>query len=174
MPPSTRTIRHLAEADKNHTGDDEEAAESEKRNVVEELVRTGPDVVDPEQLVIDRSLGEVESAPADQHEADQRADAVGDPPAGSPQEHEPDRHEQPGRGVEEAVREGVRLEPGDGGLGIALGAREHVVPLQDLVQHDAVHEAAEAYAQEDPGCRERPSRRHVARFSLRSAASAAK
>jgi hypothetical protein len=30
-------------------------------------------------------------------------------------------------------------------------AREHVVPLEDLVQHDAVQEAAEADAEQDPG-----------------------
>ncbi|MFC7693237.1 hypothetical protein ACFQY5_30475 [Paeniroseomonas aquatica] len=51
--------------------------------------------------------------------------------------------EQPvGQGIEPQVRHAV------GGV---AGAGQHVVPLQDLVQHDAVEEAAEAEAEEDAG-----------------------
>jgi hypothetical protein len=53
--------------------------------------------------------------------------------------------------VEEAIGERVRLEPRDGRRRVAGGAREHVMPLQDLVQQDAVDEAAEAHAEQDAG-----------------------
>lgn len=50
--------------------------------------------------------------------------------------------------MEEPVGKGVVLEPQHGrGRAAALGA-EHVVPLQDLMEHDAVDKAAEANAKE--------------------------
>jgi hypothetical protein len=36
-----------------------------------------------------------------------------------------------------------------------VGAAEQVVPLEDLVEDDAVHEAAEADPEQDPGARGR-------------------
>jgi len=44
--------------------------------------------------------------------------------------------------MEQAVAQRVRLEPRDGGDRLDLG--DHVVPLEDLVYHDAVEEAAQA------------------------------
>jgi hypothetical protein len=38
---------------------------------------------------------------------------------------------------------------------VAAFARQHVVPLQDLVEDDSVHEAAEAVAEQVPGPRSR-------------------
>jgi hypothetical protein len=54
----------------------------------------------------------------------------------------------PGGGVEEAVGERVVLEAGDARGRAAALAREHVVPLEDLVEDDPVDEAAEPDAQE--------------------------
>jgi hypothetical protein len=51
--------------------------------------------------------------------------------------------------VEEPVGERVRLEAGDGRLRVAALAGQHVVPLQDLVEDDAVDEAAEPDAEQD-------------------------
>ena len=49
--------------------------------------------------------------------------------------------------MEEAVPEGVELEAGHAGQ--RLDVRQHVVPLQDLVEHDPVEEAAYAQAEYD-------------------------
>ena len=40
-------------------------------------------------------------------------------------------------------------KPDDGGRRVIAGGRQHVVPLQDLVQDDPVEEAAEADAQQE-------------------------
>ena len=42
------------------------------------------------------------------------------------------------------------LEAGDGRCRVVAGAGEHVVPLQQLMEHDAVDEAAEADAEQHP------------------------
>ena len=44
--------------------------------------------------------------------------------------------------MEEAVPQGVRFQSGDGLRRIVAVVGEHVVPLQDLVEHDPVHESA--------------------------------
>jgi hypothetical protein len=46
--------------------------------------------------------------------------------------------------VEEPVGERVGLQAGDGRHRMLARAGQHVVPLQDLMEHDAVDEAAEA------------------------------
>jgi hypothetical protein len=50
--------------------------------------------------------------------------------------------------MEEPVGQGVGLEPGHRVRRVVDGGREHVVPLQDLVEDDAVHEPAEAHSQQ--------------------------
>ena len=52
--------------------------------------------------------------------------------------------------MEDAVPQGIDFEIADAGRGIT-GAGQHVVPLQDLVQHDAIEESAQAQAEEDAG-----------------------
>jgi hypothetical protein len=51
--------------------------------------------------------------------------------------------------VEQPIPNGVGLEAIDGRCGVVAGAAEHVVPLQELVEHDAVDEAAEADAEQE-------------------------
>jgi len=51
--------------------------------------------------------------------------------------------------VEDAIPEGIHLEVLDT-VGRVARAGQHVVPLQDLMQHDAVEEPAEAKAEQDP------------------------
>jgi hypothetical protein len=52
--------------------------------------------------------------------------------------------------VEEAVGQRVRLEPRDGVRRVVPGVGQKVVPLEYLVQHDAVDEPAEPEAQDEP------------------------
>jgi hypothetical protein len=76
------------------------------------------------------------------------------PPVGCETALLPRRHREDGRGekagpgcrVEQPVRERVRLQPGDGRCRVAVDVTQHVVPLENLVQHDAVHESTEAHA----------------------------
>jgi hypothetical protein len=51
--------------------------------------------------------------------------------------------------MEEPVGEGVVLKADNAGRRTATFGCEHVVPLENLVEGDAVHEAAEADAQHD-------------------------
>ena len=103
--------------------------------------------------MVDQPLDEIEDTPARERHADL------DPPgrrqlAPLPRaQHGRDAagHEEPGREVEEAVRERVRLEACDGVGGLAARARQQVVPLEDLVQHDPVDEAAEAESHDERG-----------------------
>ena len=57
--------------------------------------------------------------------------------------------------MEEAVPKGVQLEAGHAGQ--RLHVRQHVVPLQDLVKHDPVEEAAYAQAEYDGAPHDAPS-----------------
>jgi hypothetical protein len=111
-------------------------------------------VVDAEQLMVDDPLDRVEEAEADEEGAGQHPVRPGEvlPVRGAPEDEEPGDDEEVGRRVEEAVPEGVELEALE--VGDRVPAAQHVVPLQHLVQHDAVEEAAEAEAEED-ACRDR-------------------
>jgi hypothetical protein len=65
-----------------------------------------------------------------------------------PQQHEPRDDEEVSGGVEQPVPERVHLQVAHA-VGRVAAARQHVVPLQDLVEHDAVEEAAEAEPEEN-------------------------
>ena len=52
--------------------------------------------------------------------------------------------------MEDAVPERVRLQPGDGVRRMIALARQHVVPLQDLVKNNPVEKPAKTDAQEEP------------------------
>jgi hypothetical protein len=107
--------------------------------------------MDPEQLVVDQALHQVEHAPAGEEQAEMRAPRGCELAAlpGSYQEDRRREHEKPCGQVEEPVDERVRLQPGHGVHRLAaVIASEHVVPLQDLVKHDPVDEPAEAQAQD--------------------------
>src|SRR5829696_2184743 len=128
-------------------------ADDEERDVPGRLVAARANVVDPEDMMVDDAFDEVEHAPADEHPAEERAPVDGPPPlAGAvPEDVETRRHRHPRRGVEEAVRERVRLEAGDGRRGILALAREHVMPLEDLVENDPVNEPAKPDSEQNPG-----------------------
>jgi hypothetical protein len=110
-------------------------------------------VVHAQQLVVDETLDQVEETPSGQHQAEVEAPARREA-ALAPlhqREHRGRHHEQPGRDVEEPVGQRVHLEPGQGRHRVPRRVTDHVVPLQDLVQHDAVHEAAQAEPVEHAG-----------------------
>ena len=59
--------------------------------------------------------------------------------------------QEPRGDVEEAIGKRVRFESRDRGRGVLLDVADHVVPLKDLMQHDAVDEAAEPEPVENTG-----------------------
>jgi hypothetical protein len=54
--------------------------------------------------------------------------------------------------VEQPIRERVVLQPSNRGFRVIAHATEHVMPLEDLVENDAVHEAPEADPDKDSWC----------------------
>ena len=71
--------------------------------------------------------------------------------AASPKQPQPEGDREPRRRVEEPIGKRVRLEASNRGRRIAPFARQQVMPLQDLVEDDPVHEAAQADAQQQAG-----------------------
>jgi hypothetical protein len=70
-----------------------------------------------------------------------------------------DKHEQgsnedehPHRKVKQPVGDGVRLQPFDGCDRVSLSVANHVMPLQQLVDDDAINEATEPEPKQQPGC----------------------
>jgi hypothetical protein len=108
--------------------------------------------MEAEELVVDQPLDEIEGAPSGEQQP-------GVCPPGrrklaalpcSQHQARRDGDEDPGRQVEEAVDEGVGLEPRHRVHRLAPGIPgEHVVPLEDLMEHDAVDEPAEAESQDE-------------------------
>ncbi len=66
------------------------------------------------------------------------------PPRHPPQQKEPGDREHVGRGVKQPVAEGVRLQAIYGCGRVFGDVADHVVPLQDLVQHDPVKEPTQS------------------------------
>jgi hypothetical protein len=109
--------------------------------------------VNPEHLVVNDSLNDVEHAPAEQYQAEVKTPGRGQSTVspGSEQGDGAGQHADPREDMEEAVKHDVGLEPGDRAHRKGAEVGHHVVPLQQLVQHDTVHEAAETDPEEKPG-----------------------
>jgi hypothetical protein len=109
-------------------------------------------MVEAEDLVIDRSLDQVEGAETDQKAATHkpgRPEPMASPPT-APQ-HDQAQHDEDVCGhMEDAVEERIQSEIFEAVGGKACAA-QHVMPLQHLMQNDAVEEAPEPQAEEDPG-----------------------
>ena len=103
---------HRGRADHQDADHQHHRAPRQEADVVRQLVRTGPDVVEAEEVVIDDPFHDVEQAPADERATDQRPDAAR-PMTSAVRGHE---HEHagngqgPGRGVKQAVAERVCLQ----------------------------------------------------------------
>jgi hypothetical protein len=134
-----------------HTHHQQETPEGEETNVKQELVWAWSDVVDPQDVVVDDALDEVENPPTGEDPSQQvlaaRAEHVGTAP---PERHEPDDQEPIRHGVEQAISERVHLKAADISRGEIPRTGQHVMPLQDLVQQDAIEESAETQSQQDP------------------------
>jgi hypothetical protein len=129
------------------------------------------DMVEAENLVVDKTLAYVEQPPSEKYPAKEgaatdRPAPIGGPP---PQNPQADDDGDPCSGVEETIRERVVLKSCHGRLGVVALAAEQVVPLKDLVEDDAVHKAAESDAEQDSGCaRPRPGLMAFATLSSRA------
>ncbi len=112
-------------------------------------------VVDPQQLVVEEALDDVKESPPKQKEPDDRtprgrgASAAPVPHGGG---HARD-HEQPRAGVEHAVGNGVQLQTIDRVDGVAGYIADQVMPLEDLMQDDAIDETPQAQADQESGRR---------------------
>ena len=140
---------------------DQQRAQREEAEVVGRAARRRRGRGGTEQVVVDDALDEVERSPAGEQQPEQRGRASGAPSL--PRRHSsptPARRD-PGASVEEAVGERVGLQPGDGRRRGGRRCRQQVVPLQDLVQHDAVDEAAE------PDAEQKPPRRAIGSLRIR-------
>jgi len=106
-------------------------------------------VVNSEDLVVDQPLHEVEEAPSCEQkprlEAEVRREAALLP--GTQHEQHAERDEEPRADVEEAVRQCVRLQPGNCVDRVIVGMDDHVMPLKKLMDDDAVDESPEAETQ---------------------------
>ena len=106
-------------------------------------------MVRAEQLVVHHPLNEVEDAPSEQESAGQQLAGPGEvPPMGrAPQDEQPDNDEDIGAAVEQPVPKGVELQVAESVNWIPTA--QHMVPLEHLVQDDAIEEAAKAKAEQD-------------------------
>jgi hypothetical protein len=107
-------------------------------------------VVDAQDLVIDDTLHLVEGIAPHQQGAGEQLSGLPHTCAASrsPQDDEAEQYEEADARVEQAISECVDLELGNA-VGRIASAGEHVVPLQYLVQHDPVEEAAQAQPEQD-------------------------
>jgi hypothetical protein len=131
----------------HQAGDDEQHAEAEKGEVpTERTAQVVAHVMDAEELVVDQTLDEIEGAPPRQQHSEVNAPRRGQLPSlpGPHRQQHATGDEEPGRQVEEPVGEGVRLEAGDRTARMVTRIREQVMPLQDLMENDAVDEPTQA------------------------------
>jgi len=131
---------------------DQQNTRGQEANVVGVLMAgTFADVVQAENLMVGETLYEVEKATADEHPPEERASADCPPPVSRPSPQKPDADGDchPRSGMKEAVGERVVFQTPHRGLGVIALAAQQVVPLEDLVEDDAVHETAESDPQQD-------------------------
>ena len=113
--------------------------------------------MDAEDLVIDKTLDQIESSPTGQHRTEQRATRPADRSvlAGLEEQHDSQDREQPHRQMEVAVLNVLLLELFDG---LRLAMRRHadqMMPLKDLVQDDAIGEAPQPQPKDKTGAKKR-------------------
>src|SRR5215207_5992827 len=148
-----RPLSGLVAADKRPSGDREQRAEREEGEIPCCLVPGLANVVNPEDVMVDQTLNEVEEAPADEQPTHECTTTDRPAPIGcaSPEDPEADQHCAPCRGVEQPIPKHVVFQARDSRFRVAAFAAEQVVPLEDLVEDDPVYEAAEADAEQDSG-----------------------
>jgi hypothetical protein len=124
----------------------ERCTEREEAEIPRERIRDViANVVHRQDVVVDDAFDQVEDAPADEHQSDVREPRrreIATLPGAHGQGDTDERHD-PRREVEHAVRQRVVLEAGDAGGWMITGRREHVMPLEDLVEQDPVDESSQ-------------------------------
>lgn len=146
--------RGFGGAGEKPAADEEQRPGRKEAKVVRGLMaRAFADVVDREQMMVNDALNYVEQAPADQQPAREGASANRPSPfcCPSPEDVEARRDRDPCSGVKKAVPKRVPFQSGHRGSWVAALTCEHVMPLEDLVEHDPVYKAAEADAEQDAG-----------------------
>lgn len=115
------------------------------------MTGTLADVVQAKNLMVNETLDEVEEAPADEHPSEKRLTADCPPPfrRPSPKKQDANGDRDPGGGMEEAIGERVDLQASDSGLWVLPFAAQQVVPLEDLVEDNAVHKPPETDPDQD-------------------------
>jgi len=113
-----------------------------------------PDVMESENLVVDEAFNEVEETPSNEDPSDKRAaaDCPAPPRRSSPEDPYSHGHCDPGTCMEEAVREGIVLETAHRGRRVVIFAAQEVVPLEDLMEDNPVHEPTQTNADQDSWC----------------------
>src|SRR5690606_35599143 len=109
------------------------------------VVNIHADTVDAEQPVGDDAVEDMPDAKADQGIPEQATVSAGgrELTAGPPEQPRPDAGDNIHQGVEQTVGQDQEADI----LPRLLDAAEQVVPLEHLMEHDAVQEAAEAEAE---------------------------
>jgi len=136
-------------------GDDEYGPEDQEPDVPRKgAAAVVSDVVDAEQLMVDEAFDEVKYTPPGEDQSSGTF-PCGPMPAGegAPQQEHSDESHDPGGEVEQPIPQRVVFQRSNGGRregGVFAVVGAHVVPLEDLVQHDAVDETAESQAEQDP------------------------
>jgi hypothetical protein len=125
--------------------DDQQATQPEEGEVpAQGSAQVVAHMMDAEDLMVDQTLDKVEYPPAEQHQSDVHPPGRRQlTPLPSPDREEACGHYEHPRGqVEEAIRERVGFQAGNGVHGLATPIpREYVMPLEHLVEHDAVDES---------------------------------
>jgi hypothetical protein len=125
---------------------DEHCADDQKADVPgERSAEVIPDMVHLKYVVIDQTFDDIEDAPAHDNEAEVEA-PVGRQASPAPRGdrgYRRGQQEQPHCQMEEPVRECVDFKAGHRGGRVLRSMAEHVVPLQDLVQDDAVKKSTQ-------------------------------
>ena len=101
--------------------------------------------------MVDQAFDDVEQAPPQQQRPDQQLTGPQKMPGMCipPKQEKAKHHENVGCTVEEAIPSGVQFQVGQ--IGDGIPATEHMMPLEHLVQHDPVEEAAQPKAKQDAG-----------------------
>jgi hypothetical protein len=139
------------------TDGEENGAEGEEGEVIGELIGACPDVMKSKDVVIDHAFDDVEEAPTFERESEELPPGPGEVVvAGSAPQEDGRGNEGEDRGqVEQSVGKRVEFEAANGRHWTAGFARQHVVPLKDLVENHAIEQSSEANPEEHSRRRDR-------------------
>src|SRR5690242_2984315 len=120
-------------------------------------MRAGMNMMQPEQLVIEDTLDHVETSRAESERSHEHLIRQGDvtSPYGAPEKHDSRHHGRPHDRVEDAIPDHIDL--GGDEFDGRYHARQHLMPLQDLMKENTVDKAPHADSEEGARRDERPT-----------------